>query len=124
MESNDDFVSPSEVAEVDAAAAGEDGLGIEGEASSEPSEPWYWRSLRSTEPNPPLSEVGDLRDIRSNWQAYGMRGVQKLGNIDDAEAWVDLLKFVIGLTVESLGGLTEGNAEPDGEDDPLGDLGV
>lgn len=122
MDSDEDFVAPSEVAEMPQEGAEGEGIMGEGEPSSEPSEPWYYRALRSTEPNPPLSDVGDLRDIRENWQAYGMRGVQKAGNIDDAEAWVDILKFTIGLTIETMGGLSDG-AEPE-PDDSLAGLGA
>lgn len=63
-------------------------------------DPFWYRAVRNTSPNPPIDEVGSLQDIRDNWESYGLRGLQKLGGVDDAEAWVDLTKFLVGAIIE------------------------
>jgi hypothetical protein len=59
--------------------------------------------FRSRTPNPPIDEVGSFDDIRTKYDKYGLRGLQKLAGVDDTEAWVDLLKFVIGGTMHLTG---------------------
>lgn len=65
--------------------------------------PWYLEAARNTSPNPPIQQVGSFRDLRDNWERFGVRGLQKLGGVDDAEAWVDLTKFVVGFALETFG---------------------
>lgn len=99
-------MSPQEAA---AYATGGEGEAAAGHAAAEGIEPdaggkpiWV-RAFRNTSPNPPIEAVGGLQDIREHWEAYGLRGIQKLGNVDDAEAWIDLTKFVIGACLELTG---------------------
>lgn len=106
MDESDDLkadMSPSE------AAAYATGESAEGHAAAEGFEPeaaggerpFWLRALRSQNPNPPIEHVGGLRDIREHWEAYGIRGIQKIGGVDDAEAWIDLVKFAIGAFLEA-----------------------
>lgn len=88
-------------AEADPEAAGEMAGGhMAAEGVGGPEEPFWWKALRNKHPNPPISEVGDLRDIRDNWEAYGLRGLEKAAGVDDAEAWIDLTKFVVGAVLQ------------------------
>lgn len=95
-------------------AAGSGHAAAEGVEPPEPpgQEPFWYRALRNTSPNPPIESVGSLRDIRENWESYGLRGLQKLGGVDDAEAWVDLVKFALGAALElQSGGEDSGSRE-------------
>ena len=82
--------------------------------------------LTASEPNPPLREVGDLRSVRENWQAYGLRAVLKMTGADDSWAVVDAMKALVGGLME----IAEGHETDDDEsseqtplDDDLAALG-
>ena len=83
---------------------------------------WITDALRNTSPNPPLERVGDLRDIRTKWDRYGLRGLQKLGGVDDAEAWIDITKFALGAALYAIRGAPD-ESEASGESDESEDLG-
>ncbi len=57
--------------------------------------------LRRTHPNPPVEEVGSLDDIREHYQGYLLRGIEKIAGAEDSEAWVDLVKGVLGVALEA-----------------------
>lgn len=65
-------------------------------AAPESDQPFFMEALRSKHPNPSLSEVEQWDDVADNWREYGMRGLQKAMGVDDAEAWIDLMKAGIG----------------------------
>lgn len=64
---------------------------------SEPT-PWW----KSTEPNPPIEEVEPVEQWQEHWKEYLVRGGQKAAGADDAWAALDLLRGVIGGTMELL----------------------
>jgi len=77
-----------------------------------PSQSWdLMNALQNTTPNPPIETVGDLRDLRENWPAYGLRGLEKLAGVDDTWAIVDLMKGVIGVSLEITSDSDGSNAE-------------
>lgn len=92
---------------------GESHADAEGMEPGESRAPWWERAARSTSPNPPLSEVGGFDDLQENATRYLARGLQKASGIDDAEAWVDMTKGILGL------GLRRADAE--GEEPPESD---
>lgn len=99
-----------------------DGDASNGRMAGETSS-WMDR-FRNRNPNPPIDEVGSFDDIKTKYDKYGLRGLQKLGGVDDTEAWVDLLKFAIGATMaytdtEEIS-VTDSSDEDDGETSPNG----
>lgn len=103
--------------EVEVGGAGAGHAEAEGvEAPAEGGRSMIYRAARSTEPNPPLDQVGGFDDVRDHWQQYGMRGLQKAANVDDSEAWVDLLKFAIGMTLENYSNEGETEDAPEAEE--------
>lgn len=98
--------------------------GLEGEP--EPSSAGFGESkiirrLRNTHPNPPIEEVGSFGDLKLHWDKYGLRGMQKLGGIDDTEAWVDITKFLVGfiLQLQSDDDTTTDTKQPESEGDRI-----
>ncbi|ELY69326.1 hypothetical protein C489_05213 [Natrinema versiforme JCM 10478] len=63
--------------------------------------PWFIEGLKNTEPNTPISQLEGLDDIRDHWKRYGLRGLEKWANVDDAWAGVDLAKFAIGAVLSA-----------------------
>lgn len=102
----------------DGEVVGEVHAAAEGAEPGPSREAWWVRAARSTRPNPPLDEVGGFEDIRDNWSAYLTRGVQKGAGVDDAEAWVDVLKGVLGLALERADASEQAPEEAEGEDPP------
>jgi hypothetical protein len=80
--------------------------------------------LTASDPNPPLSEVGDLRSLRANWQAYGLRAVLKMTGADDSWAVVDAVKAMLGglMDVKETGSSDGESSDPATLDDDLADL--
>lgn len=114
-------MDPEEAAEF--ATEGDAGASAEGHAAAEGVEmggdekPVWYRALRSTSPNPPIEDVGAFRDLQQNWGSYGLRGLQKLGGVDDTEAWVDLAKFAVGAVMAFV---MAGDGEQGGEESETG----
>ena len=81
--------------------------------------------LTSSEPNPPLAEVGDLRSLHENWQAYGLRAVLKMTGADDSWAVVDATKAIFGglmHVTDSRESSDSESSDPPALDDDLADL--
>jgi len=135
---SDSPLDPSEVAEVSETAA-ESPVGghvdtesiemAEGPDSGPSGSPWYVRALKNTEPNTPIENVDGFEDIREHWKSYGVRGLEKCSNLDDAMAGVDLAKFVIGAVLSKAEGGssnsdTSSSSDSDGDDDSISLEGV
>ena len=99
------LMNPEEAAEWAQEPAGETtetpDMDFESVGDTEPSgSAWYIEGLKNTDPNPPIESVRGLQDIRRHWQSYGIRGLEKWAGVDDAAAYIDLMKFMIGAILE------------------------
>lgn len=61
-----------------------------------PEKPAWYRALRSSSPNRPIHEIDGIADTLEHWDKYGVRSLEKMAGMDDTEAWVDGLRFVLG----------------------------
>ena len=85
---------------------------------------WYLEGLKNTDPNPPIESVRGLEDIRQHWQSYGIRGLEKWANVDDAAAYVDLMKFMIGAILEVSDNRSSTSSDENERDSNTTDSGV
>lgn len=74
-------------------------------------------ALRSESPNPPLSEVEGVGDLRAEADKRLARGVGKVLEVSSSEAWVDLALGVLGkvLSQSSVSAPESEPTEPEGD---------